>query len=808
MNRKKSIELVEETGNPQALIVNGKGVSDFLSKTLKNRGCEVTRLESYSPTPYHFDYIFLFDNGSAADKIYEKNLSSSGKFIFIATESDGDFPLEPKIKIFQTGDLSFWNMQELSDKILRVMFSSSRSVVEAKKITVIPIKKKEIITKPVIVGTQSEARGTPESLKDPGRTSFARMTENPKVIVEKTSYFFIPKILAILIIFIFLGLITFAGFSYFYILKIQKTLVNLNYHLKVGDFNSLSSDLDVAKIEAANLDKVYKIGKIILFPLKDTETIKNIDVLFSESEKNIEASREFIVAVKDILPSGSGFANISENFSSEKMAVFHEKTGNLLLSLTQTKLKFSKISVPFVSLSNITASLSPVINKLTSVYELLPVFEKIFFSDGTRIYLVLLQNNMELRPTGGFIGSYGLLTMADKKIKDFKIEDVYTADGQLKGHVDPPVPIRKYLNQPHFFLRDSNFDPDFAVSSAQAMWFLQKELGKEVDGAIGANLTLAQKLMQVTGSIKLSDFENVEINSDNFFRKVHELTNTNFFPGSTQKKDVLTAIAGEMMLNLTNQNKINFLDLLSQVKNALEEKNILLYFRDEALQKTIEEQGWAGRMVDVSCTNRRNRTGEIIQTNDNCLADYLSVNEANLGVNKANYFINKSQVLEKEIGKDGKITTNLTITYENQNISPADTPLTYVNYLRVFVPLGSQLKSLTLNNANVAPADIDTQNYASDKTSFGTLVKIAPGNKGVVKITYTLPSLFSSSADSYQLFFQKQAGDKNSPLVVILNYPEDFKLKPENFTSTSQKGGEIYYATDNSVDRVFALKKE
>lgn len=798
MVKKKSIELIEEAGNPKALIIGGKEVSSFLSKTLKDRGCEVTELASYSPIPHHFDYIFLFGNGSLGDKIYEKNLEAGGKFIFIATETDGDFPQNENIKVFQAGELSFWSPQELSDKILHAIFTSSKYIshrpTKSKPPTTEIVRPIPPVVKPIIN-------------KQPPVN--AVLNPNPRKItpvVEKTSFFSSRKIFVALILLFLVILVSFAGFSFWSFHKAQKTLENLKYHLKAGDLNSFSYDLAEAKTELTNLNKIQNIAKIIFFPFSEDKQIKDIGIVLSEAEKIIDAGQEFILAAKNILPKETGIANISANFSPEKLAVFHEKTGDLLLSLTQTKLELSKVSIPFVSLSDVSTSLSPVITKLTSVYELFPTFEKIFLSNSTRVYLVLLQNNMELRPTGGFIGSYGILTVAEGKIKDFKIEDVYTADGQLKGHVDPPIPIRKHLSQPHFFLRDSNFDPDFAVSAVQAMWFLEKELGKDVDGVIGVNLTLAQKLMQLTGEVVLSDFNNERVNADNFFRKVHELTNTNFFPGSSQKKDILTAITNELIASLTNNN-VNFIDLLSVGKTALEEKNILMYFKDETLQKNIEEFGWAGRMVNVLCTVRKIGIGEK-QAEKECLADYISINEANLGVNKANYFINKSQILDKTIGVDGKITTTLTILYENQAVNPLETGQTYVNYLRVFVPLGSQLVNFTLNNAPLNPSDIDIQNYGNDKTSFGTLFKIAPANKGSVKITYILPYLFSPSIDSYQLFFQKQAGDKNSPLIFSLTVPENLVLKPENFSSASQKPGEIYYTTDSSVDRVFALKRD
>jgi hypothetical protein len=100
-------------------------------------------------------------------------------------------------------------------------------------------------------------------------------------------------------------------------------------------------------------------------------------------------------------------------------------------------------------------------------------------------YLVLFANNMELRPGGGFIGSFAIIKLKDYAIKDLKVYDVYDADGQLTEQIDPPDPIVKYLNQTHWYLRDSAFSPDFTDNFLDAETFAEKELGeRDFDGGM------------------------------------------------------------------------------------------------------------------------------------------------------------------------------------------------------------------------------------------------------------------------------------------------------------------------------------
>jgi hypothetical protein len=94
---------------------------------------------------------------------------------------------------------------------------------------------------------------------------------------------------------------------------------------------------------------------------------------------------------------------------------------------------------------------------IETVVETIDILPEFLGADGKRKeYLVLLQNEMELRAGGGFIGSFGVLSFNDGKLIGFDIQDVYEVDGQLKGHVEPPEEIKTYLGEAGWFMRDAN----------------------------------------------------------------------------------------------------------------------------------------------------------------------------------------------------------------------------------------------------------------------------------------------------------------------------------------------------------------
>ena len=434
-----------------------------------------------------------------------------------------------------------------------------------------------------------------------------------------------------------------------------------------------------------------------------------------------------------------------------------------------------------------------IITDLDSITFILPSFKKLIYT-GKKEYLLLFQNNMELRPTGGFIGSVGFLTVGQGKMLNLEIMDVYTIDGQLKGHVEPPHEFRKYFNQPNWFLRDSNFDPDFASSAIQAQWFLDKTLNREFDGVIAINLFFVQDLLEVVGPVTLADFNNEVITGDNLFIKAQVFINQKFFAGSSQKKDFLGSLSQELQKKLT-QKDISYIKLIQVIRKSLEEKNMIFYFKDSELQKEFENQNWAGRIFTIRCLNM-----EVL-----CLPDYLAVIDANFGVNKANYFISKNIIIDKKINLNGQLLTDLTLNYNNQSQAGLLQGGQYTNYLRLFLPKNTNFVSASFNDQKIEAADFDISSYQVDKVIYGILLKIPQTSTGIFKMTYLSSDIFTDKHAFYQFYFQKQPGDKVSNLSLSLDSSK-FTFVPFNFQPRLDGSRTYFHSTDTSVDRLFQLK--
>lgn len=408
-------------------------------------------------------------------------------------------------------------------------------------------------------------------------------------------------------------------------------------------------------------------------------------------------------------------------------------------------------------------------------------------------YLVLLQNSMEIRPTGGFIGSILLITFTDGTLSDMQVQDVYVADGQLKGHVDPPVQIREMLGQEHWYLRDSNWDPDFSKSAEQAAWFYEKEMGTTVDGVVGLSLPMVTRLLEVTGPLELSDFSE-RISASNFFVKSLLYTQANFFPGSTQKKDFLGSLTNALILRLTTDHTIQAGKLLSAILTSLDAKDVQFYFADQDLENIITQWDWAGGIAFPSC--------QPIYRDSECLGDGVGLVQANLGVNKVNYFMKQEALSLVRIQEDGTVSQELTVTMKNTSTGQDhDGGGTYQAYLRFLYPKGTELIELTIDGQTATPSSSVVTEETEQVVSVGVPMFVPPKSEHQIMVSTkrTQPLSFSPSG-TYEFAIRKQAGVDSIPWHVIVEYPEVWRATAD---SDLAKPGSLQYNTDLSRDVLF-----
>ncbi len=528
--------------------------------------------------------------------------------------------------------------------------------------------------------------------------------------------------------------------------------------------------------------------------------------LQSKIEQGRETSKAAVnifTSIKELQLMLSGESNASEK---EFIGLIDEIKSSLVYYQKQKQLG----NIP----ASLDKNLGGIINLSSATIESWP---ELFGFKGGKKYLVLLQNNMELRPGGGFIGSFALVSIDKGKVVNFKIYDVYDADGQLKGHIEPPFAIRRYLASPNWYLRDSNYDVDFSKSAQAAAVFLVSELKQPVDGIIAVDLSFVRNLLDEIGDVRVLDYDQT-VNSNNLFQVTQAKVETSFFPGSTQKKDFLTSLYRSIEKKLSEDKTLSYLNILQSITTSILEKHILFAFNKGNTEALFSVNGWGGTLFDD-----RKETGSVIN-------DFLGISEANLGANKSNYYIARSLSLNTKLSDNGQITNSLKISFKNNADKNIGAKGLYKNYLRLILPKGATLSKVVIDGVeqNIIDAITDPNVYEAKNfvpkpgleverqdiegnSLYGFFISVEPQALKNINITYVLSKKLSLTGNSfiYSLKLYKQPGIDTIPVSLSLNVPDNFLINevPKEATIKSNEVKLPITLTKDEVYNVSLSKK-
>jgi hypothetical protein len=378
-------------------------------------------------------------------------------------------------------------------------------------------------------------------------------------------------------------------------------------------------------------------------------------------------------------------------------------------------------------------------------------------------YLVLLQNDKELRANGGFIGSYAVVSIIDGS-PSIRFQDIYVPDGQLKGHIDPPKPIQDAFKQGWWKLRDADWYPDFPSAARTIRWFFDQGGEIDPDFLLTLNLATIEAVLRLTGPIEVADYQLV-IDSNNIYQILQTEAEVNFFPGSTQKKDALTAIGKAFGAKINQLSTTKQLEISRLLLDQLDRGNLLVNAKEAAVQNIFLELDWAGQLYPVECPA------------PSCRSDSLAIVETNLGANKANCCLQR--LTTHQLKPQGEyLVHEIELAYTNssyiENPAPPDFyGGNYIQYLRIYLPPEARFVELSaepslLKGNFPQPFSANAPEQLSESVAWGFkeygffhITQARGGSK--VRLSYSLPI---EGYESYQLSLLKQHGLVHSPQII------------------------------------------
>lgn len=451
--------------------------------------------------------------------------------------------------------------------------------------------------------------------------------------------------------------------------------------------------------------------------------------------------------------------------------------------------------------------------------------------DVTRRYLILLQNNLELRPGGGFLGQYAVFEIKNGEIVEgsLKVEDSNILDNTYKSDRLLPANLQKYISDTKKWkFRDSNYSPDYPENVENALYFYGLS-GNDAnfDGVFAINASLLEDILEVTGPITVTkkDWEKYgEFTSNGGLMKLQKVVEEPVFRADERKecekaleklnvpeddnrwedcqydedgkkmktmthgeretrKDIIDALAKEMVPKLMDMDNVEL--LVKMITENLNEKNIQLWFKDENLQKMVADANWAGE-VDESWDG-----------------DYVMISDANIGALKSDYYMKRS--LEYKVDFTGKsaeandvaagrmvryidenvkeqvmngtfVTKNplatVRMTYENTATEASYFNMDYHSLTRLYVPNGSKWYVREWFEYPGMEQDI-----FGNKQMFTYKFDVLLGDVIPTMLQYSLPDTIEE--EGYKLKIQKQSGIGNIPLKVTVIGEDGTKYSKE-----------------------------
>lgn len=396
-------------------------------------------------------------------------------------------------------------------------------------------------------------------------------------------------------------------------------------------------------------------------------------------------------------------------------------------------------------------------------------------------YLVIFQNDKELRSTGGFITAYAQFRFDQGKIVLERSDDIYSLDnGMTKKFPAPREILTFHKDVFNMYLRDSNLSPDFKTSMQNFESLYKYSSGSEkIDGIISLDTHVLIETLKILGPENIGGrvySADVDKRCD-CPRAIYELEDYSSRPVNyvrTARKDEVGVLMQNLLHKSLGVSPGQYWGKLFQMMIAeIQQKHILAYFHDSPTQLGAESFNMGGRIMTAT------ETASLFKYKEGQGWDYLSVINSNMAGAKSNMFVSQKYTKDITVNADGTVTTKLIVEYKNPypgsdcNLERGglclNAPLR--NWVRVYTPPGSKLVS-SKGTQNPKDASAATMTSYTDlgKTVFEGFLIVNPLGSARLELSYTSP--VKSTDGKYHLLIQKQPGTQGDQFILKENGSE------------------------------------
>ena len=631
--------------------------------------------------------------------------------------------------------------------------------------------------------------------KPPAMTPSLESTPKTKKSIFKRPWFLILLAVScmLLAVMIWLGLV--AKMTYDKSLAISTHTSAMMTAFEARDLATVESELASTKSSLAEAKNTYNaVGPLRYIPFFGLY-LRDVDHVFRAGELGTEIGDMIVSAIKpyaDIMGfTGTSTGDLQLSTAEDRIIFVAETVEKLSPQMDQISAKLKEVSVEFQGINEkryptslagkpVREKISDLKNTVATAAESLGQFQPIIKllpdllgNPEAKKYLIMFQNDAELRPTGGFLTAYATMSILKGKITPGISEDIYTLDAGFKKKVPAPDPILKYLPLVYNWnLRDMNLSPDFKDSMDTFTGYMKESsVAPEFDALIAIDTEVPVRILKALGPIGVGGYGgkfSAEIDPRcDCPQVIYELENIITRPTyeiREGRKSILGPLMNSMLANMMGSPKAKWAEFFNIFTDSIKEKHLLMYFKDPNKQNAVEVLGAAGRINDY-------------------VGDYLHINDTNFAGAKSNMFVTQEVEQTVTVAADGALTRKLILTYKNPRKGDncnLEAGLLCLNgnlrtWQRIYVPKGAVLKS-----AKGYELDATTTEDLG-KTVFEGFFILSPQSVKKLEIEYTVPAGFVTG-DDYNLLIQKQPGTKDIKTTITVG-----SGKPKTYTLDSDQ---------------------
>ncbi len=423
-----------------------------------------------------------------------------------------------------------------------------------------------------------------------------------------------------------------------------------------------------------------------------------------------------------------------------------------------------------LALSKRLEQVQPFLPMLDAGLRLGPVLPTLLGVKGPKTYLILVQNNQELRPTGGFISAVGKLTLDKASLSGLDFTDSYNIFREDVDHPMAPEPMDRYMGIPLLLVRDANWSPDLPTTAKLVKALYAQDTGVVVDGMITIDLHAVELLITALGPLAAPG-AGTPITGANIISQMKQfwakppatgasLQTAGFQGWWGQRKDFIPALAKLAMQRLQS-GQVDYMSMVQATQTALNERAIQLWVDEPTTAAQLAKLNWDGALQPQPAT------------------DFLALVDMNMGYNKVNAVIQHSLHYTVTWPTDATQPALATVAISYTNPITQTDPICeakpyygedyddmiercYFDYVRLYVPGESKLIAID----GVQPDSVATQRGERGLRVLAGYFVLKPGEQKTITFRYQLPASLKSA--DYALVLQRQSGTGPLPLTVTV----------------------------------------